>query len=619
MSNFALDVNSPQGDIISSLNYVLANLNTNAITSNVIIDIVGNVLANANVVTTNSTSGQLSSVNQGTISYLYNYVNVKYANNNTGSIGFSSNCTGKSYYGIHNTNNGTISTNPADYNWSQVAGGFGTTKGLYYTPSGGGTVYFAIATTPPSSRYLPVIDNTPIYLQNLANSIVQTYNITPGAVTNVSIAANTITGNNVQPNTLTALQIADRTLSSAQIALQGITGNVIAQNTITGNLVALNTITGNLVVPGTITGNLIQANTITGNLVAANTIQGSSIVAGSITATQIAAGTLTVANSIQSTDAVFGSYTSPGFWLDANTGTARFGSTISVGNNLAVGNNAVIGDTLVVGNNTVIGDTLAVGNNAVIGSNLAVGNNAVIGNKLTVGSNAAIGGNLTVGNNAVIGNNLAVGNNTVIGDTLVVGNNTIIGNNLAIGNNAQIGGNLTVAGLITSANLNSNTVQTTTLVQNATSTIGANTVYSTYTINSPVSGTTYPMGANVNISNVQPGWSFIASAFSTPTLTFTPSAPTGGVTFRLVIKAQDPNGTIIASPTLTTSVITWVANAVNISFVVMTFPSAYLNTITGNITGTYKFWLEQSATWSTGTTTTFEDGGRGLTISVFKR
>ena len=397
MSNFALDVNSPQGDIISSLNYVLANLNTNAITSNVIIDIVGNVLANANVVTTNSTSGQLSSVNQGTISYLYNYVNVKYANNNTGSIGFSSNCTGKSYYGIHNTNNGTISTNPADYNWSQVAGGFGTTKGLYYTPSGGGTVYFAIATTPPSSRYLPVIDNTPIYLQNLANSIVQTYNITPGAVTNVSIAANTITGNNVQPNTLTALQIADRTLSSAQIALQGITGNVIAQNTITGNLVALNTITGNLVVPGTITG----------NLVAANTIQGNSIVAGSITSTQIAVGTLTVANSIQSTDAVFGSYTSPGFWLDANTGTARFGSTISVGNNLAVGNNAVIGDTLVVGNNTVIGNNLAVGSNAAVG------------------------------------------------------------NNLTVGNNAQIGGNLQVVGLITTGNLNANTVQTTTMVPNS--------------------------------------------------------------------------------------------------------------------------------------------------------
>ena len=397
MSNFALDVNSPQGDIISSLNYVLANLNTNAITSNVIIDIVGNVLANANVVTTNSTSGQLSSVNQGTISYLYNYVNVKYANNNTGSIGFSSNCTGKSYYGIHNTNNGTISTNPADYNWSQVAGGFGTTKGLYYTPSGGGTVYFAIATTPPSSRYLPVIDNTPIYLQNLANSIVQTYNITPGAVTNVSIAANTITGNNVQPNTLTALQIADRTLSSAQIALQGITGNVIAQNTITGNLVALNTITGNLVVPGTITG----------NLVAANTIQGNSIVAGSITSTQIAVGTLTVANSIQSTDAVFGSYTSPGFWLDANTGTARFGSTISVGNNLAVGNNAVIGDTLVVGNNTVIGNNLA------------------------VGSNAAVGNNLTVGNNTVIG------------------------------------GNLQVVGLITTGNLNANTVTTTTMIPNS--------------------------------------------------------------------------------------------------------------------------------------------------------
>ena len=573
MSNFALDVNSPQGDIISSLNYVLANLNTNAITSNVIIDIVGNVLANANVVTTNSTSGQLSSVNQGTISYLYNYVNVKYANNNTGSIGFSSNCTGKSYYGIHNTNNGTISTNPADYNWSQVAGGFGTTKGLYYTPSGGGTVYFAIATTPPSGRYLPVIDNTPIYLQNLANSIVQTYNITPGAVTNVSIAANTITGNNINANTIngynilsgaiTSLQVADRTLSQAQIALGAITGNVISQqtltgnlialntitgnlvalNTITGNLVAQNTITGNLIVPGTITGNLIQANTITGNLVQANTIQGNSIVSGSITADQLAANAITV-NTVVSTGATLDNFSSQGFWLDGNTGNARFGNIMSIGNNLGVGNNAVVG------------------------------------------------------------------------------------NNLVVGNNAQIGGNLQVAGLITTGALNANTVATTTIVQGAVTSIFTNSVFVTSNVSSPVAYQLYAMGANVDVTGVNPSTStFLVSASTGPALFFNsgtgPGAPAVyNVAFQITV--QLPDGTE-DQVYYYVPVINWVNYYENMFYV----PNIQLtNWQLGpyNQSGTYKFFLKQA--WFPGSyqggyspyiPTFLLDQGRTLSVQQIKR
>ena len=609
MSNFALDVNSSQGDIVSSLNYALANLGTVNVDANVIIPIVANVLSNANVVTTNSTTGQLKSITQGTISYLYNYVNVKYANNATGSIGFSSNSAGKLYYGVHNTSTGTISSNPADYSWYQVSGGFGTTKHLYYTPSGGGTVYFAIGTTAPSTRYLPVVDDTAIYLQNLANSIVQTNNINPGAVTNVSIAANTITGNNVQPGTLTALQIADRSLTNATIALGAITGNLvqsqtltgtlIALNTITGNLVAQNTITGNLIVPGTITGNLIQANTITGDLVQANTIQGSSIVAGSITADQLAANAITV-NTVVSQGATLNNFSSPGFWLNGNTGNARFGNIISIGNNLGVGDNAVIGNNLTVGTNATIGNNLYVGQNAQIGSNLSVGSSAVIGNNLFIGSSAQIGSNLFVGSGASIGNNLIVGQN------------------------AQIGGNLQVAGLITTGALNANTVATTTIVQGAVTSIFTNSVFTTSNVASPASGVQYPMGANVVITGVTASTStFLVSASTGPALLFNSATGPGAVATYYAgfyIQVVLPDGTT-DSVGYDQAFTNWVNFYINL----YQLPQLQLSNLQlgpYNQAGTYQFFLTQF--WLPGSPAPYNptylvDQGRTLSVQQIKR
>jgi hypothetical protein len=56
-----------------------------------------------------------------------------------------------------------------------------------------------------------------------------------------------------------------------------------------------------------------------------------------------------------------------------------------------------------------------------------------------------------------------------------VGANANIGGNLIIGNNASIGGNLNVTGLVTTGNLNANTVNTTTIVPAAIS-VGAQSI-----------------------------------------------------------------------------------------------------------------------------------------------
>ena len=155
------------------------------------------------------------------------------------------------------------------------------------------------------------------------------------------IAANTITGNTIQVGTLTGNLIAANTITGNTIQVGTLTGNLIAANTITGNKIQANTITGNLIVANTIYGNAIIANTLNANTIQANTFQAnsinsSSIVAGSITTLQLAANTIIVANSIQSSNAIFGNTSSPGYWLDSTTGNVRMGGNVSIGANLIV-------------------------------------------------------------------------------------------------------------------------------------------------------------------------------------------------------------------------------------------------------------------------------------------
>jgi carbonic anhydrase/acetyltransferase-like protein (isoleucine patch superfamily) len=204
----------------------------------------------------------------------------------------------------------------------------------------------------------------------------------------------------------------------------------------------------------------------------AQVVSGDVIYTGTITAAQLNADSIYTIN-LQSTNAQLGNTSSAGFWLASNTGSARFGGSVYVGDELIVGNNAVFGT------NVYVGDSSVIGNNVVVGNNLIVGNNAIIGNSVLIGNGAAIGDSLVVGNNAVIGTNLTVGNNAVIG------------RNLTVGNNAVIGGNLTVSGLINGGSLAANVVNTINMTYNSVTTnqIAGNSVttnqiaYNTISVN----------------------------------------------------------------------------------------------------------------------------------------
>ena len=149
---FALDANPSQSELSDAVNYLLSNFN---VTSSI-----------------DPNSGQITGPNGEILGYLYRYISIKYATSFDGTVGFSNVPTGASYFGIRNSNDATESTNPADYIWQQAAGGFGTTKFLYYMPTGNRSIQFEIDTAPPSALWI-VDPGTAIDLDMLATSVVQ--------------------------------------------------------------------------------------------------------------------------------------------------------------------------------------------------------------------------------------------------------------------------------------------------------------------------------------------------------------------------------------------------------------------------------------------------------------
>jgi len=88
------------------------------------------------------------------VGYPYRYMYIRYADNNTGS-GFSTSQTGKSFFGLYNVDTLTPSTNPVDYTWFEVAGGF-MANTLWYRVSSSRQVSFTVSGVSPGNLYSTV-------------------------------------------------------------------------------------------------------------------------------------------------------------------------------------------------------------------------------------------------------------------------------------------------------------------------------------------------------------------------------------------------------------------------------------------------------------------------------
>ena len=470
-------------DVVPAVNYLLSNMDTGT----------GNVVLPANVLVGNTTTGIISQYGNITpIGYIYQYINLRYSNNATGTAGFDVNSNNFSYFGVFNSVSSSPSTNPSAYSWYEVSPPFdtATSRTLYYSAIGGRQIQWAAASAPPNPNFQITVANVAIDLDvvttaagtpgergpatqasvittadpNTASqatlttwfeasrdavsppigtgltpvvgdtatftwaagpgqpNVTLSYNgsiwipvtgqvvngnviiagtlagntITANTITATQIATGTITANQIAANTITATQIAANTITANQIAANTITSAQIQANTITANRIATGTITATQIATGTLTTNLftansINANIITANTFAANTINGQAITASSITTDKLAANVLT-ANTVVSTGATIGNFNSPGFWLQGNTGNARFGNTVSIGNQLIVGNNASIGGNLAISGLVTGGilDANTVSTTAVVPQAITTVDGASVG-QVTITANALPG------------------------------------------------------------------------------------------------------------------------------------------------------------------------------------------------------------------------------------
>jgi hypothetical protein len=175
MSTFGLVPGSNLNDWMGALNYCLSNVN----------------IAN-NALTVNTNTGVVSVPGNGLVySYLYRYLLVAYATSADGTQNFTvGSPTNATFYGLLNKDNNTPDTNPADYIWYSVAGGFGTTNFFWYQTPVAGQIQIYIGASAPGSSYVQDT-GSPIDLTTVFGSTASI----SGSATN----AENITVNNVIP------------------------------------------------------------------------------------------------------------------------------------------------------------------------------------------------------------------------------------------------------------------------------------------------------------------------------------------------------------------------------------------------------------------------------------
>jgi carbonic anhydrase/acetyltransferase-like protein (isoleucine patch superfamily) len=512
MTTFAV-TNSDQ--LLPAVNYLLSNLDTQTVQ--------GNITIPGNVLVANTTTGVVSqSGNSTPFAYLYQYVNLRYSNNATGTDGFDTTSNNFSYFGVFNSTGPTPSSNPASYQWYEVDPPFDTAtlRTLYYSAIGGRQIQWAAASSPPSSNYVITVANVAIDLD-----VVTTAAGTPGERGPVVMAAVITTAD---PNTATAATLtgwfeAPRDANTAPIGTglippvvgdtasftwaagagqpqaayeyngsiwlpvngQVVSGNVIVRGTIAGNAMIANTITATQIATGTITATQIAANTITAGQIAANTITSGQIAANTITGNNIAAGTITTdnftANTIQGNIIAAGTITAEQLAANAITANTVVSSGAVLGSNASLGfwldgttGNARFGNNLSIGSSVTIGTVISGGQlapNSVGATQIINGSittqkftaNTINGNIISAGTITAeqLSANAIIAN-TVVSSGATFNSNTSPGYWLNgTTGNARFGNSLSIGNLLSVGSNANIGTNLTvgaNANIGTNLI-----------------------------------------------------------------------------------------------------------------------------------------------------------------
>jgi len=409
-------------------------------------------------------TGIISDPNGNIIGYLYQYIAVKYADDNTGG-GFSNVQTGKSYFGIRNQKTTVESDNPSDYRWFFVDGTFGTSRFLYYWVLGGRKIKFLVDTSPPDYHWIldnglvidldiTVPEKTITHSEIMAETIRE-LEIADRAVTaaKVNIAAIESATGYLSANSVGTEQLADTAVTEFKIANAAITAaktNIASVNALTGNLnansvgstqitddaitapkitagaivagkIAANAVTANTIAAGSIVADKVATNAITSEKIIAGAIVAGKLGVGAVTANTIAAGSIVAdkiaTNAITSEKIIAGAIVAGKLGVGAVTASTIEASAITSEKIAtdAITSNKIIAGAIVAGKlgvNAVTASTIEAG--AVISTKIQAG--AVTSEKIFVDKLSAITANLgSITAGSILGGNININNKFIVG------------------------------------------------------------------------------------------------------------------------------------------------------------------------------------------------------------
>lgn len=341
---FLLDGDPTPGEISEAINYLLNNFSQN--------------------VSSDPSTGQIIGPDGNVVGYLYKYMFIKYADSFDGTVGFSNTPTNKGYYGLRNSDSSTESTNPADYLWTQVTGGFGTTKYLYYLTTGGRQIQFQVDTTVPNPGWA-VDPGTAIDLDFVTGASSSPANFVVIRIPNVSTA----------PTDSEVLSAIGRLPISGDLCTVNYNSGLasLVYKYTTGWAVFQKYITGDLIVAESIVGGNIAANTITANKMNVSSLSAITANLGSITAGDITVGSSPNISGTSMTGSGTHLYTDGRFVLgDSTKNLAYNGSVLSINGELVATNN-VIANAI-----TVSGGATSSGSGATVTVSLQAGDRVFI-------------------------------------------------------------------------------------------------------------------------------------------------------------------------------------------------------------------------------------------------
>ena len=111
-----------------------------------------------------------------TFTYPKKYLLIAYANNNTGTTGFSFNRANKSYFGITNQDDTSSISDPTQYKWYPTASGFGTTQFLLYANWGNRSMSFGVGTAAYKSGSGNFVSTTAGYPDAIWSALIDASN-----------------------------------------------------------------------------------------------------------------------------------------------------------------------------------------------------------------------------------------------------------------------------------------------------------------------------------------------------------------------------------------------------------------------------------------------------------